>query len=492
MQADQQDVSRPRRRPAGGRALYAWFLVLAVCIVTRLLLGRTTESYLVVVAPYMLVSIVVPVLILAGTLRHRPPHRAGWLALAAAQALYAVGDGMTVFDDWLGQFLEPTPADVVYFAYYVFAVTAILTFIRRRTPGWDLPSAVDALILSCSAGLLTWVYLVQPLTSDSELPLAAKLTQSAYPVLDLMLLILAVRLAMGAGTRGPVLHLLLTSLVLMFGADLLYAVLGAVSGEATSAAWLDAVWMASLGALGAAALHPGIRTFDRRTDTAIPDASPGRLVLLAVAVLMAPAVQMIEHLRGTDVSVPLASAACAVMFLLVLARMAGLVSTQRRAAVTDGLTGLYNRRAFEEALAAECRRASRHGYEVGLLIIDVDHFKRVNDTYGHPAGDRMLREVADRLRANARADSVVGRYGGEEFVILTPHAAPATLRDFAERIRTGVAGLPVQADDNVLLGVTVSVGAATGTTPTDLLRVADAALYEAKAAGRNRSVLSTT
>ncbi|MEU8242006.1 GGDEF domain-containing protein [Actinoplanes missouriensis] len=483
-------MSHRRRSPSGVGWLYGWLAVLVACMVARLWLAGTDYSYLVVVAPYMIVSIGTPILIVAGTIRHRPPHRAGWLTLAAAQLLYAVGDGMTSFDDWLGDFLEPTPADVVYFVYYALAVTAILIFIRRRAPGWDLPSGVDALIIACSAGLLTWVYLVNPLTSDSELPLAAKLTESAYPVLDLMLLILAIRLVMGAGTRGPVLYLMITSLVLMFGADLLYAVLGVVTGEATSAAWLDTVWMASLGLLAMAALHPGIRTFDQRTATAIPDASPGRLVLLAIAVLMAPAVQMIEHLRGEDLSVPLASASCAIMFLLVLARMAGLITSQRQAAVTDGLTGLRTRRAFEETLAVECRRASRNGYEAGLLVIDVDHFKRVNDTYGHPAGDRILREVADRLAASARAGSVVGRYGGEEFVVLAPHTSPAALRAFAERIRTAVAGLPVKADDDMLLAVTVSVGAATGTDPEELLRVADAALYEAKAAGRNRSVLA--
>lgn len=484
-------VPRQRRPPSGAALLYGWLLVLAVCIVARLVLGRIDASYHVTIVPYMLVSIATPVLITIGTIRHRPPHWAGWLTLAFAQLLYAVADGMSSFDEWLGEFLEPTPADVVYFSYYVFAVGAMLIFIRRRTPGWDLPSAVDALIIACSAGMLTWVYIVSPLTADSELPLAAKLTESAYPVLDLMLLILAVRLVVGAGTRGPVLYLILTSLTMMFGADLLYAVLGVVSGESTSEAWLDAMWMASLGMLALAALHPGIRTFDQRTDTPIPDASPGRLGLLSVAVLMAPAVQMIEHLRGRDLSAPLASSACAIMFLLVLARMAGLVATQRRAAITDGLTGLRTRRAFEESLAVECRRAARHGYEVGLLIIDVDHFKQVNDTYGHPAGDRMLQEVATRLRLSARAGSVVGRYGGEEFVVLTPHTSPEELHAVAERLRIAVAGLPVAAADDVLLGVTVSVGAATGTDPAVLTQTADIALYEAKAAGRNRSILAT-
>ncbi|MEV0898536.1 GGDEF domain-containing protein [Actinoplanes sp. NPDC049802] len=471
----------------------AWLGVLTICVALRVGLGAADSSYLVTVAPYMLVSAGTPVAVLIGTMRHRPPHRSGWFLLAAAQVFYAIADGMTVRDSWLGDFLEPTPADLMYFAYYLLLSAAVLMFIRRRTPGWDMPSAVDALVVAISAGLLSWIYVLQPLTADSELPLNAKLTQSAYPVLDLMVLILAVRLVMGTGTRGPVLYLVLGSLTTMLAVDAAYAVEGIADGGAVFEAYLDAMWMISLGLLGAAALHPGIRRFDQRSETALPDASPARLGVLAVAVLMAPGVQFIEWLRGDPVSVPLISAACAIMFLLVLARMYGLVAAQRRAAVTDSLTGLHTRRHFTQALAVECRRAARAGHGVGLLVIDVDHFKKVNDGYGHPAGDQVLREVARRLATASRAGGVVARYGGEEFVVLAPHTGPGDLHALAERLRTEVAGLPVDAGGH-LLSVTVSVGAATTThpDPESLMHAADEALYAAKAAGRNRCVLAAS
>ncbi|BEL08803.1 hypothetical protein Q0Z83_069940 [Actinoplanes sichuanensis] len=511
----------------------AWLVVLAGCVVLRVLLGTSESEYLLTVTPYMVVSVATPFVILYGTARHRPPHRAGWFLLAAAHLLYAVADGLTVADDYLsGEFLEPTPADLFYFAYYLLFAAAVLIFIRRRTPGWDGPSAIDALVIAISAGLLSWIYILQPLTSDSELPLNAKLTQSAYPVLDLMLLILAVRLVMGAGTRGPVLYLLLTSMALMLAVDTAYLATAIADGGAVSEAYLDAMWMLSLGLLGLAGLHPGIKHFDRRTATALPDASPSRLGALAVAVLMAPGVQFIQWLRGEPPSVPLISGACTVMFLLVLARMSGLVAAQRRAAVTDGLTGLRTRRFFGEALTTECRRALRSGHDLGLLIIDVDHFKKINDGYGHPAGDQVLREVARRLTSAVRAGAVVARYGGEEFVVLAPHTAPTELFSMAERLRSEVADLPIDIGGD-LLSVTVSVGAATTTTPRSsatgasptagpstaspsstagasptaaglsstgtvrtepesLLRAADQALYAAKAAGRNRSILAGT
>ncbi|MFC4064437.1 GGDEF domain-containing protein [Actinoplanes subglobosus] len=481
----------------------AWLVVLAGCVVLRIILGASESDLLVTVAPYMVITIATPFVILYGTVRHRPPHRAGWFLLFAAQVFYALADSLAVADDYLsGEFLEPTPADLLYFTYYLLFATAILVFIRRRTPGWDGPSVIDALVIAISAGLLSWIYVLQPLTSDSELPLNAKLTQSAYPVLDLMLLILAVRLVMGAGTRGPVLYLLLSSMTLMLGVDAAYLATAIADGGAVSEAYLDAFWMLSLGLLGLAGMHPGIRHFDRRTDTALPDASPARLGALAVAVLMAPGVQFIEWLRGSPPSVPLISGACTVMFLLVLARMSGLVAAQRRAAITDGLTGLRTRRYFAEALSAESRRSLRSGQGLGLLIIDVDHFKKINDGYGHPAGDQVLREVARRLSSATRAGSVVARYGGEEFVVLAPHTAADELYALAERLRSEIADLPIAIDDD-LLSVTVSVGAAAGGPgrgpsggvcgePEFLLRTADEALYAAKAAGRNRSVLAGT
>ena len=470
----------------------AWLGVLAFCIGLRVHLGANGSSELVASLPYMVISGATPCVILYGAIRHRPPHRAGWFLLAAGQVLYAVADGMTIADDWLsGEFLEPTPADLTYFAYYLLVSAAVLMFIRRRTPGWDLPSGIDALVVAISAALLSWVYILEPLTADSELPLNAKLTQSAYPVLDLMLLILAVRLVMGQGTRGIVLYLVLASLTVMLGVDTAYLATSIADGSAVTISYLDATWMLSLGLLGSAALHPAIRHFDQRSDTAVPDASPARLGVLAIAVLMAPVVQFIEWLRDDPVSVPLISGACAIMFLLVLARMAGLVAAQRRAAVTDGLTGLRSRRYFTESLATECRRAGRTGHGVGLLMIDVDHFKRINDGYGHPAGDRVLREVARRLTTASRAGGVVARYGGEEFAVLAPHNGAEQMLALAERLRTEVGGLPVDLGGE-LLAVTVSIGAAAAVhpEPETLLHDADEALYAAKAAGRNRSVLA--
>ena len=159
-------------------------------------------------------------------------------------------------------------------------------------------------------------------------------------------------------------------------------------------------------------------------------------------------------------------------------------------AVTDSLTGLYNRRFLHDYLTRELARARRHGTSVALLMIDLDHFKRVNDTSGHAAGDAVLRMVAALLKSGIRASDVACRYGGEEFLLILPDTTPQAARGKAEEIRVGF-----ERSRDALLGVTASVGVALfpehASSPDALASAADGAMYEAKASGRNRVVVSS-
>jgi diguanylate cyclase (GGDEF)-like protein len=159
-------------------------------------------------------------------------------------------------------------------------------------------------------------------------------------------------------------------------------------------------------------------------------------------------------------------------------------------ATHDPLTGLFNRRGFYNYLAQSCSWAERYRRPIGVLVIDIDHFKRVNDTFGHPAGDEVLRRISTTFTDVARTSDMVGRYGGEEFAILAPETSAAALVSLAQRVLEEVRSRTLIP--NVDHPVTVSVGigyAEDGhhTTPELLLASADKSLYEAKNTGRNRA-----
>jgi diguanylate cyclase (GGDEF)-like protein/PAS domain S-box-containing protein len=166
----------------------------------------------------------------------------------------------------------------------------------------------------------------------------------------------------------------------------------------------------------------------------------------------------------------------------------------RNQSIRDPLTGLFNRRYLEEMMNRETRRAVRAEHGLGVLLLDLDHFKKFNDTYGHDAGDTVLRETAAFLSKSVRTEDIVCRFGGEEFVAILPMADLKTTQARAERIRSRLREMTVVHEGQSLGPITVSVGVVAlpehGTTPKELLDTADAALYRAKREGRDRVVVA--
>jgi diguanylate cyclase (GGDEF)-like protein len=170
-------------------------------------------------------------------------------------------------------------------------------------------------------------------------------------------------------------------------------------------------------------------------------------------------------------------------------RTLALTAALQRRATTDALTGLANRRQVMAAIDTEVRRARRTGRALSLAILDIDHFKRINDAHGHPGGDAVLREVAAVLRETTRAGDLLGRIGGEEFAMLMPETDTAQAERACERLRAGIAARTIALDGGVAAQVTVSTGIAllsAGEPGDQLVSRADKALYEAKAGGRNQ------
>ena len=168
----------------------------------------------------------------------------------------------------------------------------------------------------------------------------------------------------------------------------------------------------------------------------------------------------------------------------------------RMQSVRDPLTGLYNRRYLEEVLDRETRRAGRSGQSMGILMLDLDHFKNFNDSYGHDAGDAVLRETAAFLLKNVRAEDFVCRFGGEEFVVILPAADVNGSRTRAEKLRSEMRELAILYQGKSLGMVTISVGVAAfpenGMSPKELMAAADAALYQAKRGGRDQVAVASS
>jgi two-component system cell cycle response regulator len=174
-------------------------------------------------------------------------------------------------------------------------------------------------------------------------------------------------------------------------------------------------------------------------------------------------------------------------------RMAMLVEEAQYAATTDPLTGLMNRRAFLAALDVEQSRSERQGYPMSLLLLDVDHFKAINDTYGHAVGDQVLAAVGQVLMQEVRKTDFVGRWGGEEFVVLLSGAGEPGARIGAERIRAAIEAMQVCEEGGRMVPVRVSIGVScleVKDTPEILIGRADRAMYQAKSTGRNRVAIA--
>lgn len=203
----------------------------------------------------------------------------------------------------------------------------------------------------------------------------------------------------------------------MFAADVGYGYLE-LNDAYVPGGILEVLWLLVVLGLGAAALHPSMTAMTEPSPVAGPQLSPARLTLLTAASCTAPVLLLVQQLSGSRSNVVAGAIACMLLFSLTLARLAVLTFAHRRMADTDVLTGLRNRRSFTEALAAYGGPDAAKRPGLSLLLLDIDHFKRINDTYGHDGGDRVLATVAALLRGCVRDGDIVARYGGEEFAVL--------------------------------------------------------------------------
>jgi diguanylate cyclase (GGDEF)-like protein len=431
--------------------------------------------------------------IVVGVVKHRPAAKAAWLWFAAGQLLNVLG---TLAEAVIGRVLHletwPSVADVLWLGLYPGLVIGLYLLIRRRTQGHDWGSLVDATTITTGLGLLSWVFLIRPVADDSSLSLVARIVSIAYPVGDILVLAMVTRLLVGAGSRPLAFRLLAAALLLYLAGDATWAVINYVGMEPGPAAvkLLQMNFLTAYVLVGAAGLHRSVREVDDQGAQRTLRLSPALLVLLTAASLIAPAILAYQVWRRqvTDgIAIVVGSVA---LFLLVVTRMAQLLRQIERQSRqlsqlsrVDELTGLPNRRAWSAELPVAIERARRDRIELSVALLDLDHFKRFNDEYGHQAGDRLLKGAAAAWSAQLRAVDQLARYGGEEFIVLLPGATAELASGVLERLRGATPA-----------GQTFSAGVATwdGTeTSEDLIARADHALYQAKDAGRDRILVAT-
>lgn len=436
---------------------------------------------------YMAVAVLALGLTLRGARRLRPDLRAGWIWIFAGFTVRLLGDGVSWFEKTVMELQTyPGPSDAVYLASYLCTGLGIITLARTR--GRDLSAVLDALIVTTAVGIVVATFAITPLVQSTALSPFGKVAGSAYPVADLFILATLVRLLLALNRRDVSFHLLAGAIALTLVGDSAWTVNLVRTGRTTPWLWDDALWLAGYPILAAAVW---VASAAAPVDIGDPRRGAGRrrLAMIGGGLLLPPAALVLDGMAGGTVQWLALGLGSGLLSTLILMRVAGLLHAVEmqaerltQLARTDPLTGAPNRRTWDHELLRASAQIERDEAPVCVVMIDLDHFKLYNDTHGHQAGDRLLREAVVAWNERLPDGSMLARYGGEEFALLLRASTPEQARVVVEQLNTATPE-----------GQTLSAGIArlrAATPPFEALALADDALYEAKRAGRNRIVLA--
>jgi diguanylate cyclase (GGDEF)-like protein len=417
-----------------------------------------------------------------------------WRLLSVALWLFLLGNLLRLgYDVVLHERAGPTWADAAYLSFYVVAFAALITLPSRRRSGAErLRLVLDTGMVFVGGTTLIW-YLALGSALVNVHQNVADLVAVAYPIGDLLLLCGSLSVLWRGAPRSSVLPLRIftVGLLVFIAADLTYDY-QVVHSSYTDGDPVDTLWMLALiitviAAAGQLRTAPAEGFAGPPRRLAGPPSSGPYLVIAASYLLLA--VVGLRTVRFDSLGSLLLGAValailCSARQIITVRDFRRLATRHQALASIDGMTGLYNRRHFMEAAEAAYAHARRLDQPLVAMMIDVDHFKKINDVHGHAVGDRVLAELAQSCREYVRPGDIVGRYGGDEFTIMIPGMTSLRAIQLATRLARPAAR--VLGGDGHPVAFTVSVGIAESTSGNDLpalLARADLAMYEAKRAG---------
>lgn len=408
--------------------------------------------------------------------------RSGWVVMAAGLVCAAVAEGIWAYRDLAGATLtSPSVADAAYLTFLVSVLAALLLFPAGGNHVQSRARLVlDGIVMASSLFVVAWLTVIRNISVEDTPVLLVSL---AYPVFNLVVLtVAAVSLARSGSSRRLVLTLLTCGLIAMTLAESVFAYV-AVSGPFSGHHVVELVWLTGMVLILVATVEGGRATFEQRLTEPLGWTS----VWLPYAPFMLAVVVMAPQPRVAVLEAPIVVAgvillpAILLRQFLAVAETRRLVATVTEQALHDPLTGLSNRALFNERLERAMSKAGHEGTSVGVVLLDLDDFKLVNDSLGHASGDELLVAAADRLRETAGADDMVARLGGDEFAVVVS-GSPRVIRDTAERLDSAF-GSPFLVEGHELR-LRPTVGLAIAETPglsaAALLKQADTAMYAGK------------
>jgi diguanylate cyclase (GGDEF)-like protein len=475
---------------------------LAAAALYPLLPSTTSQNIL-----YSIIGTASVVCILLGIRFLQPNDRTSWYLFAAGGLCFTLGDDAWSYYSLIFHSTLPSPslADLLYLAGYPFLFVGVMKLTPKPSSLYRREVVIDSFIVTIGAASILWYFLMASYLSDDTASTLAKVVNMAYPVMDLALVFIVCSRLLFSKARQPF-HLLLTlSLVVMFVADFIYD-LQVLHNSLGGVTYVDALYLVQYVLIAAAAVHPSVSFSSavaeegglaRDSERALRG---GRLPLILLAGFIPPTMLVIAAAGGLKTGDLMLAVFCMAMFGAAFVRMGSLVERitnqarkmeinedrLRYLANHDALTGLANRSLLRERLEEALASQASSGDLVALCLGDLDGFKNINDTLGHAAGDMVLVNVGALLTTFVRSGDTVARLGGDEFAVLMVGAKG---RDDVVRFANRIVSSMDQAleEGGSHEGASMSVGVAFGSsesTVEQLVSEADAAMYEAKAAGR--------